>query len=116
MASIAATLLTGTGARAIALTTLTGTADTFTYVAGVKMVLTLRNATAGSLSPVIDGDGGTSVPLKGVGSVDVSGGYAVGAIAAGAAIAIPLDSIAAYLAGTIAISGATGIIASLTRF
>ena len=62
---------------------------------------------------MIDGDGGTSVPVQGIGTVDVSGGYAVGSIAAGAAKVVPLDSIAAYLKGTIAVTGGTGLVAVL---
>lgn len=112
MATIAKTSIGGTGARPATETTMTAS-DTFAYAPNSGMVLILRNPTAGALSPVIDGDGGASVPVRGVGSVDVSAGYAVGSIAAGAAVAIPLDSISAYLQGTIAITGGTGLVAVL---
>lgn len=116
MATITATNMGGTGSRAITLTTLTGTADTFAYNATASQVLYLFNDTGGSLSPVIDGSGATTIPVSGVGSVDVSAGYAVGSIAAGAAKAIPLDSIRHFLTGTIAITGGTGLVGSLLSF
>lgn len=116
MATIAKTSMQGSGQRTLAETTLTGTADTFVYVPSANPVLVLRNATAGALTPIIDGSGGTTVPVAGVGNVDVSGGYPVGSIAAGAVKAIPLNTISAFLQGTIAITGGTGLVASLMEF
>lgn len=115
MATITATDMTGSGARTVTETTLTGT-DTFTYTASKNPVLILRNDTAGALSPTIDGDGATSVQVSGVGAVDISGGYAVGSIAAGAISSIPLTTIGEYLAGTIAVTGGTGLTAQLLEF
>lgn len=115
MADIAPTLMTGPGQRALVETTL-GSSNAFTYQPGAGQILILRNPTAGALSPVIDGADGTVFPVPGIGNVDVSAGYAVGSIAAGAVRAIPLDTIAAYLSGAINISGATGIVASLLNF
>ena len=89
--------------------------DTFTYEPGTRMVLVLRNPTAGALSPVIDGGGATTVPVPGVGGLDISAGYAVGAIAAGATVAIALDSIREYLVGIIAVTGGTGLVAVLLK-
>ena len=65
---------------------------------------------------LIDGNGGTTVSVPGVGSVDVSAGYSVGSIAAGAHVVIPLASISAYLQGTIAITGGTGLVATLMEY
>lgn len=110
MGTILPTATSGSGKRTLVETTLTAS-DTFAYRTG--QILCLRNPTAGALTPVIDGAGGTTVPVTGVGSVDVSAGYSVGSIAAGAAVAIPLDSIKAYLRGTIAVTGGTGLIATL---
>jgi hypothetical protein len=93
-------------------TTLNGT-DSLVYDQSKTPILVLRNPTAGALSPVIDGNGGTTVNVTGIGAVDVSGGYAVGSIAAGASVAIPLVTIREYLQGTIAITGGTGLVASL---
>lgn len=110
MATVTATSLSGSGSRAVTVTTLTAS-DTFTYVPG--SILVLNNGTAGALTPNIDGDGATTVPVRGVGSVDVSTGYDVPSIGAGATVAIPLDSIAQYLKGTIALTGGSGIEAQL---
>lgn len=110
MATVTATSLSGSGSRAVTVTTL-GASDTFTYVPGSTLILS--NGTAGALTPNIDGDGGTTVPVRGVGSVDVSGGYNVPSIAAGVTVAIPLDTIAQYLKGTIAMTGADGIEAQI---
>ena len=115
MGTIASTNIGGSGSRTITETTMTAS-DTFVYDSTARMVLTLRNPTAGALSPVIDGDGATTVGISGVGQVDISGGYAVGSIAASEVVAIPLDTIAKYLAGTIAITGGTGLVATLTKY
>lgn len=113
MATIVATNANQNGTVAVAETTLTGTLDTFTYRSGVKQTLILRNATAGALTPVIDGDGATTLGVEGVGTIDLSTGFSVGSIAAGAVKSIRTDSIARYLLGTIAITGGTGLVATL---
>ena len=115
MATIVATSMQGTGARSITRTTL-GASDTFTFDQGKNQILELDNVTAGPLTVTIDGAGGTTVPVAGVGAVDVSGGYSTGVIAAGAMVAIPLNSISAYLQGVIAVTGGTGIKAALLEF
>lgn len=115
MATIVATSMQGTGARTVTRTTLTAS-DTFTYNADRNPVLELDNVTAGPLTVIIDGAGSSTVPVAGVGPVDVSGGYSTGAIAAGAKVAIPLNSISAYLRGVIAVTGGSGISASLLEF
>jgi hypothetical protein len=115
MANIVATSMQGPAARPVTRTTMTAS-DTLTYNAGRNAMLVLDNTTAGALTVVLDGSGGTTVPVAGVGSVDVSAGYSTGSIAAGACVAIPLDSISAYLQGVIAITGGVGIKASLLEF
>jgi hypothetical protein len=115
MANIVATSMQGAAARAVARTTMTSS-DTLTFNAGRNALLVLDNTTAGALTVLIDGSGGTTVPVAGIGSVDVSAGYSTGSIAAGAIVAIPLDSISAYLQGVIAITGGVGIKASLLEF
>lgn len=112
MATITPTLLTGSGQRTVTQTTLTAS-DTFTYKPGTGQILILRNGTGGALTPVIDGAGGTTAGAPGIGSIDVSSGYSVGSVAAAAVKAIPLDTISAYLQGTIAVTGGTGISAIL---
>lgn len=115
MPAITATSIASVGKAAVTETTLNGT-DSLTYREGNKPILVMRNPTAGALSPVIDGDGATSVAVSGIGTVDTSTGYAVGSIAAGAAVAIPLITIREYLKGTIAITGGTGLVASLLEY
>lgn len=115
MAIIAATQMTGQGARAVTVTTL-GASDTFVFNRNKSATLILNNVTGGPLTPNIDGDGGGNFPAPGLGTVDVSGGLTLDAIAAGATVAIPLDSISAYLQGTITVTGGTGIEASLLEY
>lgn len=114
MATIASTTMTG-GRVTVTETTLTAS-DTFTYVPNGRQILVLRNGTGGALTVTIDGAGASTVPVPGVGSLDISGGFSTGSIAAGATAVIQLDSIKAYLAGTIAVTGGTGISASLLTF
>ena len=99
MATIVSTNTKESGVVSITETTLTGTLDTFAYKPNSKQRLILRNA--------------TTVGIEGVGSIDISGGFSVGSIAAGAVKSINTDSIGKYLAGTIAITGGTGLVAVL---
>lgn len=116
MATITATSMAGQGDRAVTWTTLTAS-DTFTYNSGRSPVLILRNATGGPLTVNIDGDGATTKAVAGLGAdVDVSGGFDTSAIADGTTRAIPLTTISAYLSGTIAVTGGTGITAALLEF
>lgn len=115
MATITATDMRVNGAATVAATTLTSS-DTFTYTESRKPVLVLRNGTAGALTVTIDGAGATSVAVPGAGTKDLSAGYSTGSIAAGAMVAIPLNAIKYYLSGTIAVTGGTGISASLLEF
>lgn len=116
MATITTTDMSGVGQRAMTEVTLDASSDTFTYVADRRAILVLRNPTGGAISPVIDGDGGANVAVPGVGDVDVSGGYAVGSIGAGAVVAIPLDTIREYLKGVITITSGSGLIGSLLEY
>lgn len=115
MATITATSVSGSGAVVTTLTTL-GASDTFTYKSGKTQILTLTNNSGGALTVNIDGDGATTAPLQGVGNVDISGGYSTASIANGAAVVIKLDTISKYLAGTIAVTGGTGIVATLLEY
>lgn len=116
MATITATAL-GITAVTVTETTLDGSSDTFTFDAAKNPILILSNPTGDALSPVIDGDGSTTVFCQGVGSIDVSGGYdGFGSIAAGAVKAVRLVAGKEYLKGTIAITGGTGLVAQLLEF
>ena len=112
MAVIAQTAL-GAGKATVVQTTLTAS-DTLLYN-GERMILTLRNGTAGALTPLITGSTATTVAVPGYGLLSVASGYAVGSIPAAGVVAIPLDSIKAYLKGTITVTGGTGITATLTN-
>jgi len=116
MATIVATDIKGGGVKTITETTLTGTADTFTYKPTVNQTLVFRNATVGALTPVIDGSGATSVSVNGIGSIVLSAGYSVGSIAAGEVKSINTNAIYEYLAGTIAITGGTGLVCTLLEY
>lgn len=117
MASITPTnMIAAAGTVSVTETTLTGT-DDFVYSSAKKPILILRNPTAGSLSPVIDGDAASANhKVVGVGSIDLTGGYAVGAIAAGASVSIKLSTIEKYLVGTIALTAGGGLVATLLEF
>ena len=110
MAVVAATLLSGSGQRLMNETTLTAT-NSLTYQQGAGQELIVRNPTGASINCTLDGDGGTTVTVPGVGVIDVSAGYTF-AVAAGAARIVPLDTISAYLQGNVSITG-TGLVASL---
>lgn len=116
MATIAATDMIANSEVAVTETTLDGSSDTFTYNAGKNPVLVFRNDSGGALTPVIDGDGGTTRSVAGLGSVDVSGGFTFGEIADGDTVAIRLNTISSYLQGTITITSGTGLVASLLEF
>jgi hypothetical protein len=112
MAVITKTSIESAGATTVTETTL-GASDTLVYSPARNPILILNNATAGALTPNIDGAGGTAVSVAGIGSVSVASGYTAPSIAAGAVVAIPLRSIAEYLRGTVTITGGTGIKASI---
>ena len=112
MATIAKTNVSGSGDITVSETTL-GASDTFVFVRGKTKYLYLNNETAGALTVNIDGDGAVSQPVSGVGAVDLTSGFNVGPIAAGVVKVVILESRASYLAGTIAVTGGTGIVASI---
>ena len=113
MPLIVATSIKGLGAVAITETTLDAS-DSLVYKQDSILILT--NPTGSPISPVIDGGDGTTVSVSGLGVVDVTAGYAVGAIAAGDVAAIRLNTIKEYLKGTIAITSGSGLIATLLEF
>jgi hypothetical protein len=116
MPAITSTNIGGTGATTVTETTLDGATDSMVYLSGVNQTLTLRNPTAGALTPIIDGDGANAaLPVAGAAPYDLSGGYPVGSIGVGEVVFIKTDTIKLYLEGTIAITGGTGIIATLTE-
>lgn len=115
MAVITTTDMTGSGARAVTVTVL-GASDTFVFNSARSPVLVLNNVSAGALTPLIDGDGGTTQPCAGIGDIDVSTGLTLASIAAGDTVSIPLNSISAYLQGTITVTGGLAIEAQILEF
>lgn len=112
MAALTITAAGGAGAIATTLNTLTAS-DTFTYVPGD--IMHLRNATAGALTPNLDGADGTVVGVSGVGNVSVAAGITLASIAAAGERVIYLDTIAAYLLGLVTVTGGVGIICTILR-
>ena len=117
MATLAPTSLTGAGVRAVTELTL-GASDTFVYdPSAPNSLLCLRNPTGGALTLTITGStASAAIVVKGFGTVSAAAGYSTGAIAAGGARVIPLDSISEYLAGTITMTGASGLVASYLKW
>lgn len=112
MAAIASVVATGQiGTFAATESTLTAS-DTITISQGKEQLLVLRNGTAGSLTATIDGDGGTTANIPGLGSVSVAAGYPI-VLAAGESKAVRLASISLYCQGTVYITGGTGLKATL---
>ena len=99
------------GAFASALTTLTAS-DTLTFSPASRQLLVIRNPSGGSLTLTIDGDGGTTVNVAGIGPVSVSAGIAI-TIAAGLSQSVVLNSISAYCQGVVTLTGASGAVVQL---
>lgn len=95
--------------------TVLGASDVITWTSGQNAELIMYNITASPVVVTLDGSGVTTVAVPGAGATTVS-------LAAGLAITVPadgfqivrLDTVSAYLAGTIALTGGTGVIACIT--
>lgn len=113
MATLTNTSLAVAGAFTPAKTVL-GASDVITYVAGSNQILVLYNITASPVVCTVDGSGGTTVTVPGAGGTTVS-------VASGLAVTVPangfqvlrLDTASAYIQGTVAITGGTGVIACI---
>lgn len=112
MATLAQTSLSQSGAFTVTKLAL-GASDTFTYTANTNQLLVLENTTGSPVVVTIDGSGATTISPTGYGgTVDVSGGYAI-SVPANSFKAVRLDTISAFLSGTIAVTGGTGVTAVL---
>lgn len=88
--------------------------DTFAYVPGTNQELILYNITASPVVITLDGAAGTTVLVPGAGATTFS-------VATGLTVTVPandwqivrLDTIPAYLQGTIAMTGGVGVVAAL---
>lgn len=85
--------------------------DTLQFTGGQTLIL--ENTTGGSLTVTITGSTATGVTPDGYGStISTAGGYAI-TVAASTAKAVRLDTIRAWLSGTITLTGASGLTAIL---
>lgn len=111
MAAITAINANQVGAFVAAISTLSAD-DTITIDAGKKQLLVLTNTTGGALTCTIDGDGGTSVSVPGLGTVSVAAGLAI-AVPAGESRAVVLSTIRHYCQGVVHLLGAATLKAQL---
>lgn len=86
--------------------------DTITIDAGKKQLLVLDNTTGGALTCTIDGDGGTTVQVDGIGSVSVAAGLAI-AVPAGESRSVVLSTVRHYCQGVVHLLGAATLKAQL---
>lgn len=79
-----------------------GLTNTLTYNASAKQVLYVRNASASSVTLILDGaDAPATVKVPGTGSTYNTAAGATITAAAGATVAIPLGNYRAYLVGAV---------------
>ncbi len=111
MAAIANTSKNSLGAFTPASVALATSGDTLTYNANTGQELFLTNTSVSDVVVTIDGSGGTTVAVPGAGSLtaSVAAGLAV-TVTAGTTAVVRLDTIPAYLVGTVAITAATGVV------
>lgn len=100
--------------HAVTVTTLSAS-DTLAYEPRKNMELLLQNTTASPVNVVVGGaDASNAFPVPGTGglTVDLSVGKTIvvpGVI--GATVRVPLDSLANYLQGLVAVTGGVGVTA-----
>lgn len=96
--------------------TILGAADVITFVANANQELIMYNITASPVVVTIDGAGGTTVTVPGTGgtTLSVASGYAITVPANGFTV-VRLDTIDAYCAGVVALTGGTGVIACIIQ-
>lgn len=112
MATIAQSSAAVVGQFTVTETTL-GASDTFAYDSNQKYLMILRNTTASPVTVTVDGSGASNaIPVPGYGNVDATAGKAL-TVPANGVIAVRLATISAFLQGTIAVTGGTGVVASI---
>lgn len=88
-------------------TTLTAS-DTITFNSAKVQILLVTNTTAGALTLLIDGDGGTTVNVAGIGAINVAAGKSIIIPANTGSKLITLSTISAYCQGVVTLTGAVG--------
>ena len=106
MAAIAS-INAGIGVFAAAETALSAS-NTITFDAGRKQLLTLRNTTASPVVVTLDGNGGTTVAVDGIGSVSVAAGLAI-TVPASNSVGVVLSTVRQYCQGVVFLTGGTGV-------
>lgn len=114
MAVLSPVNISGNGAITTTPAVLTS-ADTLVYNHGLTQILNLANTSGSSITLTIDGDGGTTVSVDGIGSVSVAAGLAI-TVPNNEARTVRLGSIREYLKGTVNLTGGTGLRAQLFEF
>lgn len=113
MATIAPSVIGGSGVKTITETTMTAS-DTLVFSPGTGQILHLRNTTAGALTVTLTGAAAVSQTYADGGVVNYAAGFSTGSIPATTGdVLLRLDTIPGYLQGAITITGGTGIKASL---
>ncbi len=102
------------GAFTAAITTLSAD-DTITVSSNKKQLLVLTNTTGGSLTCTLDGDGGSTVAVEGIGSVSVAAGLAI-VVPAGESRGVVLSTVRHYCQGVVHLLGAATLKAQLFDF
>jgi hypothetical protein len=114
MAAITGSTFKGVTAMPVTITrNALSASDTLTYIDGRGQILELYNTTGSPVVVTITGSTATTVAPSGYGgTVSVSAGKAV-TVPATSTVAVNLDQIAAFLSGTITLTGGTGVTAHL---
>ena len=101
----------GIGAFAAAETALSAD-DTITFDASRQQLMTLRNTTGAPVVVTLDGTGGTTVAVQGLGSVSVASGLAI-TVPANDRVAVVLSTVNKYCQGVVHLTGGVGVSASV---
>lgn len=113
MAVIASTAFKGVKTHQTINRTVLSANDTLTYVSGAGQVLELYNTTASIVTVTLVGSGATTISPDGYGgTISVAAGKVI-AVPASGTVSVNLDNIAAYLVGTVSVTGGVGVTAHL---
>lgn len=106
MAAIAS-INAGIGAFAVAETALSAD-DTITFDATRQQHMSLRNTTGAPVVVTLDGTGGTTVAVQGIGSVSVASGLAI-TVPANSRVDVILSTVSKYCQGVVHLTGGVGV-------
>lgn len=116
MPDITLSSIAGVGDKLITEITLAAGPNRVLYTQGRGQVLRLRNATAGALTPTIQGSLSTAQTDSGAQAViPYNLGWVCAAIPPGAVREISLDRISKYLVGVVNVINGTGLVATLVE-